>query len=108
MVTQLTMKKAKRPDRPKLLIAMYGASMAGKSKLTATLPGSILLFDAGGRFMDQAAHRDDVFEVYETAKENSQIQKVTAALAQVMPNGKDEIENIVYDDFTFAFQTLVE
>lgn len=54
--------------------------------------------------MEQAHRRDDVV-AYETAKENTDIKQVTNALAEVMPTpqGK-EIGNIVYDDFTMAFQ----
>ena len=106
-MAQLTLKKAKRPERPKLLVALYGPSLGGKTLLASKLPGSILLFDAGGRFMEQAGNREDIFEVYDTARENSSVQNITTALAQVMPQSAAQIDNIVVDDFTFAFQRLI-
>lgn len=103
----ITLQKAKKPALPKFLITLYGASLSGKTSLLATLPGSIFLLDAGGRFMEKASKRDDIFVAYHTAKENCRIQDVTKAIAEIMPTEDASIENIVYDDFTMAFQTLV-
>lgn len=98
--------RAKKPDMPKLLVQLYGPSGSGKTLLASKMPGSKLVFDADGRFMDQASEDDEIYFAYETAAENMKITNITAALSQTVAGS--DIANIIIDTMTTPFQDLID
>lgn len=103
---KLQLIRAKKPDRPQLLVALYAPAQAGKTLLASNLPGSKLVFDADGRFLEQSKPDDEIYFAYETPAEMMHIPNITKAIAELVPGS--DIKNIVIDTITMPFQQLLE
>lgn len=103
---KLQLIRAKKPDRPQLLVALYAPAQAGKTLLASKLPGSKLVFDADGRFMEQASADDEIYFAYETPAEMMHIPNITKAVADLVPDS--DVQNIIIDTITMPFQQLLD
>ncbi len=98
--------RAVKPKMPRLLVALYGPAGVGKTLLVNQLPGSKLVFDADGRFLEQSHPDDEIYFAYETPAEMMDIRNITKALQEHMPGS--DIANIIIDTMTMPFQQLIE